>query len=154
MPVLDVTTTSSKEIWKSPDGSRVIYEVVLDYKGQPIKAKTYSKDISVEGWAGTVESYEKEGRNGAETFVKQPQKEGYRAGGYAGGAKSSKDEAAIQAMWAITKAVEWAANDKTIKLEDVQSLAVDFYGMVDAVKAGTDTTAGSDKVSLETLFDE
>lgn len=76
MPQLNVTTKSARSVWKSPDGQREIFEVELDHDGQDLKAKTYSKDISSEGWEGTVETYEKEGRNGAETFVKQPPKEG------------------------------------------------------------------------------
>lgn len=79
MPTLQVKTVSSKEIWKTPDGQKVIWEVQLDMNGTVYTAKTYSKAISQIGWSGTVESYEKPGRNGSETFVKQPQKEqGYQ----------------------------------------------------------------------------
>lgn len=85
MPELNVKTKGSRSVWKSPDGQREIFELVLDYNGSDVKAKTYSKDISVVGWSGTVESYEKEGRNGSETFVKQPAKEG---GSYGGGHSS------------------------------------------------------------------
>jgi len=136
MPELEVTTTKAKEVWKSPDGQRVIYELVLDYKGKPVAAKTYSKEISEEGWEGTVETYEKMGRGGAETFVKQPQKEQYRGGGYAGAKSSGKDEAAIQAMWAITKGIEWLASEPNKDIADVEALAKDFNAMVDRVKAG------------------
>jgi hypothetical protein len=83
MPTLDkVSTVSSKSVWRSPDGQREIFEVMLDYQGNTFKGKTYSKDIATDGWSGTVETYEKEGRNGPETFVKQPAKEnGYSGGG-------------------------------------------------------------------------
>lgn len=87
MAVLEVTTTAANSVWKSPDGQREIFEVALDYKGAPFKAKTYSKDISTVGWAGEVESYEKEGKAGmpVQTFVKQPQKEKFVPKTQAGG---------------------------------------------------------------------
>lgn len=77
MPTLAVTTKEANSVWKSPDGQREIFEVALDYKGQVIKAKTYSTDISTVGWSGEVVTYEKEGKSGMppQTFVKQPAKE-------------------------------------------------------------------------------
>ena len=108
MPILDnVKTIAGRSVWKSPDGQREIYEVVLEHEGKNLKAKTYSSDIPVVGWEGKVDTYEKEGRNGIETFVKQPPKEG----GYAGAGSTSgrsyqpKDEKAIQAMFAIKAAI-------------------------------------------------
>lgn len=88
MPTLQVSTTQSKSVWRSPDGQREIFEVELDYNGTPVIAKTYSKDISVVGWSGSVETYEKEGKPGmpSQTFVKQPAKEGGYGGG--GGGRS------------------------------------------------------------------
>lgn len=84
MPQLDVTTKTATSVWKSPDGQREIFELGLEYEGKPVKAKTYSKDIATVGWSGTVETYEKPGRNGSETFVKQPPKEGGSYGGSSG----------------------------------------------------------------------
>ena len=81
MPKFQTTTNNSQQVWASPDGQRVIYQVALDYNGQTVSAKAYSKDIAQVGWTGEVETYEKEGRNGSEQFVKQPQKEGYSGGG-------------------------------------------------------------------------
>jgi hypothetical protein len=75
MPILDVKTTLSEQVWTSPDGQRKIYKVTLEFEGKPVQAKTYSDAIAQIGWEGTVETYEKEGRNGSETFVKQPPKE-------------------------------------------------------------------------------
>lgn len=148
MPVMDVTTTQAKEIWRSPDGQRVIFELTLEANGQPFPAKTFSKEIAEIGWSGSVETYEKPGRGGIETFVKQPQKDQYRGGGYAGGFKpSGKDEAAIQAMWAITKAIEWAAIAKqSLTLEDIEPLAKDFNAMVEMVKTGQSSTVKPDDV--------
>lgn len=76
MPTMNLTTKASNQVWASPDGQRKIYELTMDYNGQPVKAKTYSDAIATVGWSGEVESYEKAGRNGMETFVKQPPKEG------------------------------------------------------------------------------
>lgn len=78
MPTVQVKTTSSKEVWKTPDGKMKIHEIELDHNGKSVRAKTYSDAISQVGWEGEVETYEKSGRNGSETFVKQPQKEGYQ----------------------------------------------------------------------------
>lgn len=89
MPEMTVTTKASREVWKSPDGQRTISEVILDYNGTEFKGKTYSNAIAVEGFSGEVETYEKQGKQGVETFVKQKAKEG----GYSGGGKSfSKDK--------------------------------------------------------------
>lgn len=85
MAQLQVTTKSAEQVWTSPDGKMTIFKVSLEMDGKTFGAKTYSKAIATEGWSGTVESYEKQGRNGAETFVKQPQKEGGWSGGRGGG---------------------------------------------------------------------
>lgn len=74
MPKLDVRVLDAKEVWSK--GDLTISEVTLDVGGKTTKAKTYSKAIATPGWEGEVETYEKQGRNGAETFLKQPQKEG------------------------------------------------------------------------------
>lgn len=82
MPLLEVTTKKAEQVWASPDGQRVIYELEMEWQGKPVRAKTYSKDIATVGWFGNVETYERPGRKGPETFVKQPQKEGdFRGGG-------------------------------------------------------------------------
>jgi hypothetical protein len=129
----NVTVKEAKEIWRSPDGQRTISELKLDYQGNTITAKTYSKNLTL-GWSGNLESYEKPGRNGVETFVKQPPKEG----GFPSSGKG-KDDAAIQAMWSITKAVEWLTSAQALDADitSIEPLAIDFYKMVDKVKAAT-----------------
>lgn len=78
---MQITTSESKEIWKSPDGTRKIWEIsYLNEAGTPIKRKTYSRTISQQGWTGQVEEYEKEGRVGIEVFVRQPVQEGNHYG--------------------------------------------------------------------------
>lgn len=147
MPELQVTTKDSKSVWKSPDGQREIHEVTFDYEGQEISAKTYSDQIATVGWSGVVESYEKEGKNGAQTFVKQPPKEG----GWQGGTSATKgvgpaqprsgyqpkDEAAIKAMWSIGQSVAAHNGNGDLDVADlpsVEAYAVELFAMVDRVK--------------------
>lgn len=139
MPQLQVKTSTAQSIWKSPDGQREIFEVHLEHNGQQFKAKTYSRDISNIGWEGTVETYEKPGRNGSETFVKQPPKEGgFSGGGFRRGG-SPKDEKAIQAMWAIGQAVALIGSggadaDMDKRVAVVHDVAIQLFSMVDMVK--------------------
>lgn len=92
MPEFAAVTKLSESIWKSPDGQREIFKVTLEVDGNPMVAKTYSKDISVIGWSGDVETYEKTGNRGSETFVKQPPKEG----GFSPGSGSQSSTTAEQ----------------------------------------------------------
>lgn len=147
MPTLEVTTKSAEQVWKSPDGQRVIYKVALDYNGQTLSAKTYSQAIATEGWSGTIESYEKEGRNGAETFVKQPPKENPGYGSTSGGSSRSnyapRDDSHIKAQWAIGQAatlVTAAETGTNIDLEAIEALAKDLFAMVDRVKTSEQVT--------------
>lgn len=88
MPLLQATTKDAQQVWASPDGAKAIWQIALDINGTIVKAKTYSKAISVPGWNGEVESYEKQGKFGSETFVKQPQREGgWQGGGNKGSSK-------------------------------------------------------------------
>lgn len=145
MPVFQLKTLSSKSVWRSPDGQREIWEVMMDYQGQALKAKTYSEAISVVGWSGEAETYEKEGRNGVETFVKQPPKEtNYNSRGSGGSAASKpafvpKDEKAIHAQFAIREAINWLTSPigkEGATLADVEPLANDLFAMIDRVKTG------------------
>ncbi len=143
MSIFTATTTASRSVWQSPDLARQIFEVMLDVNGQPMKASTFSEIIAEVGWGGQLESYEKEGKKGAQTFVRQAPKED---GGHSGAtqgvapARSSyqpKDEAAIKAMFAIKTAVMWLT-DSTPDPNDVgviEPLAKDIFAMVDRVKA-------------------
>jgi hypothetical protein len=97
MPTISVTTKSAKEVWRS--GDRAIHELALDYNGQLFKAKTYSNAIAKEGWSGEVETYEKQGRYGTETFVKQPQK-AYSGGGFQGGGRAPADQFSMYMSYA------------------------------------------------------
>lgn len=155
MPTLDgATTKDSKAVWKSPDGQRTISEVVLDYQGTTFKAKTYSNDIATVGWTGTIESYEKEGRQGSETFVKQPPKEnqGYPTAGGRSGGSYQRDDSHIKAQWAIGQSIivhNAEVDLNAVDLDSVQSLARELYDMVDRVRgesAGADTEPATDEV--------
>jgi hypothetical protein len=87
MPTITATTKSAKQVWASPDGQKKIFKIILSVDGADMEASTYSDAIAKEGWSGSVETYEKEGKYGTETFVKQPPKEGF-GGGFSGGGKS------------------------------------------------------------------
>ena len=142
MAELQVTTKQSDQIWKSPDGQRTIWEVGLDYKGQVLKAKTYSQAIATVGWQGTVISEERQGRNGAETFVKQAPKEGFQ--------RQPKDEKAISAMWAISQAIAWLDGQES--LGTVETTAKELFIMVDRVKRTVASETGK-PVEGDQLFD-
>lgn len=140
MPQLQVTTKEAQQIWASPDGQRAIYKLTLDYNGQPVTAKTYSKVIATEGWSGTVETYEKEGKGDrpSETFVKQPAKEG----GYSGG-RQPRDDAAIKAQMAVKAAVHlMASQEKKPKdiIAGIEQYAQELFLMVDRVKTVKEAT--------------
>lgn len=92
MPNIQVKTKEANSIWKK--GDREIFEVVIETDGNLAKVKSYSKAIAQAGFEGEVEAYEKEGRNGSETFVRQIPKEdgGFQSGGFqqrSGGSKPS-----------------------------------------------------------------
>lgn len=160
MPQLQgVTTKSIKQIWQSPDGQRTINEVTLDYQGKLFKANTFSNDIASIGWNGDVESYEKEGRSGSQTFVKQALKEGGWSGGGQGGQSGPpttkpgyvpKDEKAIQAMWAISQSIAAHSGSADMDTADplsVEAYAKELFAMVDRVKTGAEAPALADSVT-------
>src|SRR5258707_14638136 len=98
MPNLHISVKQAQEVWRSPDGQRVLYGIIMEVGGKEAKAKTYSKAIATIGWSGDIETYEKTGRDGVETFVKQVPKEG----GFS--PRPLKDEVPIKAMWSIGQA--------------------------------------------------
>lgn len=156
MSIFTATTTASRLVWKSPDGAREIFEVVLDVAGQPMKVNTYSEIISVVGWAGELESYEKpgSGTKPAQTFVKQaPKVDGYAAGSVSEGvtrgavpARPSyvpKDDKAIKAMFAIKAACVITPTPPTETplasyMANIEAHAQELFLMVDRVKASED----------------
>ena len=164
MPSLHVKTTKSEKVWESPDKQRVIYKLELDYEGNPTEAKTYSKDIAEIGWEGDVESYEKEGKFGSETFVKQPQKEsGYSGGKSYGASKPLADPYTMYLSYVKDIAVA-LINTKAYTVERLNEVANDvattgemFYEMrpegdtTPKVEAGSDADllANIDKVFTE-----
>ena len=161
MPLFNVTTREAKEVWKSPDGQRTLFEVTLDYKGQLLKAKTYSGAIGTVGWAGEVETREETGKRGLETFVKQPAKEGSYGGGGSKPSYQPRDDRHIQAQWAIGQAIILLGDDALGKLDDIESLASDLFVMVNRVKNSDaeDTVAPvadvpTDQSLVDTIFKE
>lgn len=156
MPILQVTTDKADKVWSSPDGQRTIWKLTLLYGDQPVAAKTYSQTIATKGFSGEVESYEKPGRDGSETFVRQAPKENPGHGSTGGSSQRSgsgytpKDEKAIQAMWAVGQAVQLYIGEFSGKakppepLPMVEAYAEDLFAMVDRVKAPEQEEEGSE----------
>lgn len=154
MPVIEgVTTKSATQVWASPDGQRKIHDVQMDYKGQLFKASTFSDAIAVVGWTGSVESYEKPGKNGSQTFVKQPPKEETSYTPKSGAAKPAyqgKDEMAIKAMWAIGQSIQAhnaTAGLDTADIPSVEAFAVELFALVDRVKVSDQEPENLDDVN-------
>lgn len=144
MPIFKLKTTQAEKVWASPDGKIKIFKLTMDYNGKPLDAKTYSEAIATVGFEGEVETYEKQGRNGVETFIKQVQKEGEYGARPGRTSYVPKDEKAISAMWAIGQAINVAANSKEGYLIDpkakdwelnIENIAQKLFLMVDRVKA-------------------
>lgn len=162
MAQFETKVTAVENVWKSPDGQREIFKVTMDYDGQSVQAKTFSKEIATVGWAGTVETYEKESKGDypAETYVKQPQKEGgYRGGGGGRSNYVPKDEKAIQAMWAIGQAVNLigpggADADMAQRVAVTYEVAVQLFAMVDDVKSADSDDSATDKGNPQKVLDE
>lgn len=151
MPQLKITTKRSSEIWKSPDGQRKIHEVIMKVDGQDelFKANTFSDSIAVEGFTGEVETYEREGKGGSQTFVKQVQKES----GFKGKtAYTPKDEEAIKAMFAIKTAVSWFSGDADKDPGNILPLAQELFAMVDTVKNSDVISVEGTTVDLNEVF--
>lgn len=168
MPQLQVKTVSAEEVWKSPDGKLTIFKLTLEHDGQQVGAKTYSKTIATAGWSGTVETYEKSGRNGSETFVKQPQQEGFqpRGGGGQrsfGGGKPQGDNFTMYLSYAKDIAIACVKDGKfddklySEVLEAVEAGGAQLYaGRPDAPKQADTTKSELDEVfgETETLTEE
>lgn len=119
MPIFNnAKVLSSTQIWASPDGQRKIYELTIQLDtGQTVTAKSYSDRLTT-GFVGDIETYEKPGRNGVETFAKQAPKEGgfTPGGGFkAGGAKPMADPFTMYLSYAkdlLVALVETGGYDK------------------------------------------
>lgn len=146
MPTAQATTKEAEQIWASPDGQRKLRKVIMEVNGASVEVRTYSDQIATVGWSGTVETYEKPGKDGhaAQTFVKQPPKEGGYSGGSASTSGSGKptyqprDDDAIKAMFAIKGAVELAKLNPKSTIIDVEATARQLYDMVERVKTPLD----------------
>jgi len=160
MPAFRAKTVNAQQVWASPDGQRVIYSVTLDTGQGQATAKTYSKAIAQVGFEGDVETYEKTGQQGSETFVKQPPKEGGSYGGGSGGGSTGRgagkpmaDPYTMYMSYAkdILVAFIAAGNDKGMKYEDALQYVIGgahelYDSRPDAPpkpEAGTDTVIDS-----------
>jgi hypothetical protein len=99
-------TISAEQVWKSPDGSRKIYEVSIEADGKVYTLQTYSDKISKVGFEGELETYDKDGNR----FVRQKTKEG--GGNYGGGNRggSPRNDEATQESIARSVALKAAVD--------------------------------------------
>lgn len=135
MPQFEATVKAARQVWASPDGQKTISEVILDVGGNEVRAKTYSDAIAREGWSGTVETYEKQGRNGVETFVKQPPKEGSYGNQYSG-SRSASSGAAKKEFDNFTMYLSYAKDLAIAMLKDGVLDEVKYGHVLSAVTAG------------------
>lgn len=129
MPKFHAKTTQAEQVWASPDGQRTIYEVVLDTGQGSAKAKTYSAAIAKVGFDGELDSYEKVGKMGPETYVRQVQKEGgYQGGGgfKGGGGRAPVDPFTMYLSYAKDIAVALITAGKGTIDQDKYAEALDI----------------------------
>lgn len=125
MPTLNnVEVIDSELVWETDDGLRKLYKITMELDGKKFQAKTWSAAISKVGWKGDIETYEKTGKMGPETFVKQPQKEGFGGGGFQ---KSGGFKAAAPKGDSFTMYLSYA-KDIAIALIEDGKLDDDKYG--------------------------
>jgi hypothetical protein len=78
---MNIQTLNSKQTWKSPDGQRVLHEVMFtsddpQLAGRQIKALSYSTAIATPGFSGAADTYKKTSKQGQEqTYLRQPPRE-------------------------------------------------------------------------------
>lgn len=135
-------TKSSEQAWKSPDGSRIIWNVVLEADGKEYPLKTFSEKISQVGFEGDIESYTTQR---GEQFVKQvPKPQGGYGGGKGGNNYQPRDDAAIRAQWAIGQSIALLSatmDKKAITLAVIVDYAKQLFDAVATVKGQPDSAA-------------
>lgn len=131
---MHVKTTHSEQIWKSPDGSRTIWEVTLKTdSGDDYKMKTYSAKIAQMGFSGEVKSYlnDRGDRFARQLPATTPTGTGYR-----------RDDNAIRAQWAIGQAISLASvkmDKEAITMPVIEKYAKELFATVSRVKGDTMT---------------
>lgn len=121
-----VKTINSDQVWRSPDGQKTIWQVILQANdGNTYSLKTYSPKISILGYEGDVESYV---NTRGDRFVRQALKEKQPV--------DSRDSS-IRAQWAIGQAIALtsATMDKQkINMQVIEKYAKDLFATVSRVK--------------------
>lgn len=125
MPIVETATLHSEKIWEQ--GDKILYRALLTTRdGQKINVKTFSKAIAEKGFTGQVETYEKSGKYGSETFARQAKKD---TGGYSKSQSKSEDNYTMYLSYAKDLVVAKIMTGGADKLT-VQELAneVSFIG--------------------------
>jgi hypothetical protein len=163
VPVISGTTKDSKQVWASPDGQKKIFKITLDVDGQPMQASTYSDAIANVGWSGELDTYEKEGKFGSETFVRQPKKEGF--GGFGGGksyggSKPQGDQYTMYLSYAKDIVVAQIAQGAKLEFADAIQLVIGGGHELYESRPGATATSEAPKTEvvskneLDSLFSE
>lgn len=122
-----VKTIDTDQVWKSPDGQKTIWQVILQANdGNTYSLKTYSPKISMLGFEGDVESYV---NNRGDRFVRQAIKEKQPV-------DASRDSS-IRAQWAIGQAIALASatmDKQKINMQVIEKYAKDLFATVSRVK--------------------
>lgn len=126
---ITITINGSEEIWKSPDGKRVLRKLQTD-KGE---IRTYSGKIANSvGQTLEVEAREEDKGHGLETFVKFPQQDnsgqGSSNGGSGGGnSGGGSNLIGIKVGHAINNGVHLAIADGNTTKESIKIHATEIY---------------------------
>lgn len=128
---MHVKTTHSEQIWKSPDGSRTIWEVTLKTEsGDDYKMNTYSPKIATMGFSGEVKSYL---NDRGDRFARQMPTAAANTG-------YQRDDNAIRAQWAIGQAISLASvkmDKEAITMPVIEKYAKELFATVSRVKGET-----------------
>ena len=138
---MQAKTIHSEQIWSSENGQRTIWEVTLRANdGKEYRLKSYSNKIAQLGFEGEVRSYL---NPRGERFVRQ------LPGNTKPSFRSSRDDYAIRAQWAIGQAINLAAvkmDKDAITLPVIEKYAKELFATVTRVK-GEEPTAAEQKAA-------
>lgn len=122
-----VKTIETDQIWKSPDGQKTIWQVIMRANdGNTYSLKTYSPKISMLGFEGDVESYV---NSRGDRFVRQAIKEKQPV--------DSGRDSSIRAQWAIGQAIALASatmDKQKITMPVIEKYAKELFTTVSRVK--------------------
>lgn len=140
MPVLKIKTVDSRVGWTNPSNPDMVsYDLTIDVEGKKAEARTYSQPISVVGFEGEVETYEKN----EHTYLRQVKKDfggGFTPRRSFGGPSKDNSDGQRQGM-CINNAANYINTNNTKELSAVEwakivhSYASELYNLGDINKS-------------------